>query len=242
MKHILQHQPNAGNAAPYRNDEQGRVFGTRIYWEVELPVPTDNRTSPPEAYLVFYVIPQGNISIVLANPPKGVSELIEVIRKEKEFVAAFRKEWPLFDSLYCDDKRVMTEFTRRPVLFSLQDPDDAIEKWMVGRQVTVPTRTDPTPGDIELAAMDSLLVPTLQLLTEAEKAVENVAKGLVAGTYSFPKTKFEKVLKVVSTIAEVVSLAGDLSKPPGEYNEAAKTLYGLLYQAVGYAQEKRAKR
>lgn len=242
MKHILQTRPTVGTSAPYRNDEQGRVFGTRVYWEVELPIPIDNRTGPPEGYLVFYVIPQGNISIVLANPPQGVGELIEVIRKEKEFVAAFRKEWPLFDSLYCEDKRLMTEFTRRPVLISLQDPDDGVEKWMVGRQVTVPTRTNPTPGDIELAAMDSLLVPALQLQTEAEKAVESVAKGLVAGTYSFPKTKFEKILKVVNTIAEVVSVAGDLSKPPGEYHEAAKTLYGLLDQAVGYAKEKRAKR
>jgi hypothetical protein len=80
------------------------------------------------------------------------------------------------------------------------------------------------------------------LQVEAEKAVETVMKGLVAGTYSFPKTKFEKVLKVVRTIAEVASLAGDLSKPPGEYNEAAKTLYGLLNQAVDYSKEKRAKR
>jgi hypothetical protein len=194
LKRIIQTRPTVGNALPYQPNEQPRVFGTRLYWEVEIPIPVNNRTGPPDLYLVLYLIPKGNISIALANPSEGIHEVIEAIMKEKEYELAFRREWPLFDNLLVEGDHVLTEFAKRPLLISIQDPDDGVVKWMVGRQMTVPPRNTNNITEVELGALDSLIKPTLRLFTEFDGAFVRVGSGLIKGEYTFPKSKFDKFM------------------------------------------------
>jgi len=216
MKRIIQTNPTVGSASLYRPNEWIRTADRGLYLEVEIPVPTHERTGPPEVYLLLNLFPRQGTSIALAVPSEGIHEMIEFIQSKKEYELAFRRKWPLLDSLLVDDQHVVAEFAKRPVLLTAQDPDDRWSKWMVGRQVTVPANAPNTRiTDDELKAAESLIVPAVSLQTEARDAYSRVASAFVEKELAWPKSNFEKFMDGFKEVMEAIKPIVDALRDSG---------------------------
>jgi hypothetical protein len=213
MKSIYQKVPTVGTASPYSSDEWIRFAQKGAYLEVEIPIPNNPRTGPPEGYFLLYLFPSNGQSILLALPNPGVHEMIEWIWRDDVYVQAFRKKWSLFDSLMVPEGRAPVEIWRRPILVSVQDPDDGRTKWMVGRQVTVPPGLRNEILEVELQGLNSLMAPTLQLQVEAEDAMMRVGSGFMSGEFKLPKTKLEKFNEKYSEVLEMLGVVLDGLQP-----------------------------
>lgn len=84
---------------------------------------------------------------------------------------------------------------------------------MVGRQLAIPADAPNTKiTDIELAALESLLVPTLRLRAEVQDVYEQVVRAFIRKEFEYPKSgfdkfreKFDKVMDILGPFTDALS-------------------------------------